>query len=106
MGIKTTAVRILLSRCKSLSSCPSWWYEPQERAHSSEDVQVYEAEKHRRPDRHSGARVSDIPRCLEQMHPAEFRPQRRSHIDLRISQLPQQKVAQPHLAAGTNHQVW
>ena len=43
--------------------------------------------------------------ALEQMHPAKLRPQGGSHIDFRVSQLPQQKVAQPHLTAGANHQI-
>jgi len=42
---------------------------------------------------------------LDQVRPAEIRPQDRRHINLGVSQLPQQKITQPHLAAGANHQV-
>src|ERR1019366_5047775 len=40
---------------------------------------------------------------LEQLNAAEIGPQRRRHIDLRVGKLPQQKVTQPHLAAGANY---
>src|ERR1017187_5461260 len=41
--------------------------------------------------------------AFEQLHAAEIRPQRRRHIDLRIGQLPEQEVTQPHLSAGANY---
>ncbi len=41
--------------------------------------------------------------ALEQMHAAKLRPQRRGYVDFRVRQLPQQKIAEPHLAAGANH---
>src|SRR5271167_2191851 len=40
--------------------------------------------------------------ALEQMHSAKIRPQSRSHINLGIRQLPQQKITEPHLA-GRSH---
>src|SRR5208283_278730 len=43
--------------------------------------------------------------ALEQLHAAKIRPQRLRHIDLRIGQLPEQEVTQPHLAAGAYYQV-
>jgi hypothetical protein len=42
---------------------------------------------------------------LKQMYPTELRPQCGSYIDFSVSQLPQQKIAQPHLAAGANYKV-
>src|SRR6202034_2167543 len=43
--------------------------------------------------------------AFEQVHTAEIRPKRRSHINLGVRELPQQKIAQPHLARGSYHQV-
>src|SRR6266849_1343466 len=43
--------------------------------------------------------------AFEQLQAAEIRPQRWRDINLGISQLPQQKIAQPHLAAGAYHQI-
>ena len=43
--------------------------------------------------------------AFQQMHSAELRPQGRSDINFGIGKLPQQEIAQPHFAAGANHQV-
>src|SRR5450759_2201576 len=41
--------------------------------------------------------------ALKQLNAAEIGPQRLRHINLRIGKLPEQKVTQPHLAAGANY---
>src|SRR5262249_4830199 len=41
----------------------------------------------------------------EKVRSAEIRPQRVSHINLRICDLPQKKIAHAHLAAGADQQV-
>src|SRR5205814_5846136 len=43
--------------------------------------------------------------ALQQMHASEIRPQRCSHINLCVSQLPKQEVAEPHLPRGSDDQV-
>lgn len=43
--------------------------------------------------------------AFEQMDTSELWPQGIGNVNLRISELPQQKIAQPHLAAGANHQI-
>src|SRR6185312_9290999 len=46
-----------------------------------------------------------IGNAFEQVHAAELRPQCRRDVNFRISQLPKQKIAQPHLAAGANYKI-
>jgi hypothetical protein len=40
---------------------------------------------------------------FEQMHAAKLRPQRGRYVNFRVCQLPQEKIAEPHLAAGANN---
>src|SRR5882757_917097 len=42
---------------------------------------------------------------FQQPRPIEIRPQCLGHENLGVSNLPQQKIADPHLAASTNQQV-
>jgi hypothetical protein len=42
---------------------------------------------------------------LQQMVAVKIRPKRLGDVDFRVSQLPEQKVGEPHLAAGANHKV-
>src|SRR6185312_2721229 len=46
-----------------------------------------------------------IGNTFKQVHAAEFGPQSRRHINFGVSQLPEKEVAQPHLAAGTDHEI-
>src|SRR5438874_11302249 len=43
--------------------------------------------------------------CFQQVHPAKLRPQRWCDVNFGIRKLPKKKIAQPHLATGTNHQI-
>src|ERR1700686_2960156 len=42
---------------------------------------------------------------FEQMYTAEVGPQRWRHVNLGVSQLPKQKVAEPHLTRGAYYQI-
>src|SRR5690348_4466525 len=42
---------------------------------------------------------------LQQLHATEIRPESVGHIDLGISGLPEQKIAQAHLAARPNEKI-
>src|ERR1035438_10492843 len=44
--------------------------------------------------------------ALEQVQPAKIRPQSRGHVDLCVSELPQQEVAQPHLTGRAADKIW
>ena len=42
---------------------------------------------------------------FKQVRSTKLGPQRGRHINFRVSKLPKQKIAQPHLAAGSDHQI-
>src|SRR5207245_3470635 len=42
---------------------------------------------------------------LVEVRPAEIRPERLRAVELRVGRLPEQEVAEPHLAGGADHQV-
>src|SRR5258706_13774031 len=42
---------------------------------------------------------------LQQMNAAKIRPQSLRDVNFRVSQLPQEKIAEPHLAAGAHDQI-
>ena len=43
--------------------------------------------------------------AFQQLQASEVGPQCLRHVDLGVGELPEQEVAEPHLAAGANHQV-
>src|SRR5690349_10929155 len=43
---------------------------------------------------------------FEQVTTAEIRPQRLGHVDFGVGNLPEQVVADAHLAAGADQQIW
>src|SRR5579864_2230531 len=43
--------------------------------------------------------------AFEQMHTAKIRPQRGSHVNFSICELPKQEVTQAHLAGSSHHQI-
>src|SRR6267378_5825805 len=42
---------------------------------------------------------------LEQVHTAKIRPQGLCDVDFRVGQLPQEKIAEAHFAAGSHDQI-
>src|SRR5271170_1407090 len=42
---------------------------------------------------------------FQQPHARKIRPQRLGHVNLRVGNLPQQKIADPHFAAGADQQI-
>src|SRR5579884_505877 len=43
--------------------------------------------------------------AFEQVDATEIRPQRRRYVNFRVRQLPQEEVAEAHLAAGADHKI-
>src|SRR4029078_7716992 len=92
IGMSTTAVRTRLSRCNRSA--------PRSRALRRRIIRI-------------AGEATIAPFALlvfldafQQMYSAKFGPKGGSHVNICVCQLPQQEIAQAHLAAGAYYQIW